>query len=310
MSGRRMHDKAASVKSRLLAISRERGEAFDLTLTSYVLERLLYRLSRSSHKDRFVLKGAMLFNAWTDQPHRPTRDIDLLGWGDSAVPGLEQVFREICECRVDDDGLRFLPETVRGDDIREEQEYGGVRICVDGMLGKARVPVRIDIGFGDAVTPHVEDITFPTILDFPAPLLRTYPRETVIAEKLHAMVALGIANSRMKDFYDIWVLARTFDFDGDSLSRAIAATFQGRRTPVPPGVPLALSEEFAGDAGKQVQWRAFVKRGRLVAGEPALEDVISVLRAFLMPPMQAAAQDEQLREKWSPPGPWRAVDTD
>lgn len=310
MSSREIRDVAASVRTRLLTIARQRGEDFDLTLTSYAMERLLYRMSSTPHADRFVFKGALLFSIWTDQPHRPTRDIDLLGWGDSAVPHLEQVFRKICDCQVVEDGLQFLVETVRGEDIREEQEYGGVRISVDALLGKARIPICVDIGFGDAVTPQPEEIVFPTLLDLPAPAIRGYPRETVVAEKLQAMVVLGIANSRMKDFYDLWVLARTFSFDGDTLSQAIAATFDRRQTPILPEAPIALSEEFHGHSTKQIQWRAFIKRGKLVAGEPPLEDIVVELRGFLLPPMQAVSGAERFEAKWLPPGPWRTVGTE
>lgn len=309
MSGREIRDMAASVKSRLLAIARQRGESFDLTLTTYARERLLYRMSHSPHKDRFVLKGATLFSIWTDQPHRPTRDIDLLGWGDSAVPEVERAFREMCDCHVEEDGIRFLTETVRGEENREEQEYGGVRISLDALLGQARIPVRVDIGFGDAVTPEPEELAFPTLLDFPAPVLRSYPRETFVAEKLQAMVALGIANSRMKDFYDLWFLARAFGFDGETLSRAITATFNRRQTPIPLEAPLALSAEFHGDDTKQVQWRAFVERGKLAAGEPRLDGIVEELRGFLLPPMRAAAKGGRWDAEWIPSGPWRTTRT-
>ena len=180
MSPREMRNMAASVKSRLLVVSQGRGESFDLTLTSYALERFLYRMSQSPYRDRFVLKGALVFTVWSERAHRSTRDLDLLGRGESAIPHLEEVVRDICNCDVEVDGLRFLSETVRGEEISEEQEYGGVRINVQAMLEKARIPVRIDIGFGDAITPEPEEMAFPTMLDFPAPVLSTYPRETVL----------------------------------------------------------------------------------------------------------------------------------
>jgi len=305
MTRREIKDMAASVKSRLLAVSQGRGESFDLTLTSYALERLLYRLSQSPYRDRFVLKGAMVFAIWTKQPHRSTRDLDLLGWGDSAVPSLEVVFREVCSCQVDNDGLQFLPETVRGGDIREEQEYGGVRIHIQALLGKARIPIRINIGFGDAVTPEPEVMVFPTLLDFPAPMLSTYPRETVVAEKFQAIVALGMANSRMKDFFDLWVLANGFEFDGQTLSSAMSATFNRRQTLVPGTIPLGLSDEFSQDGLKQAQWQAFISKGRLAAANVALAEVVSDIRDFLMPPAFAIAASQPFTETWPPKGPWK-----
>jgi len=306
MTRREIKDMAASVKSRLLAVSQGRGESFDLTLTSYALERLLYRLSQSPYRDRFVLKGAMVFAIWTKQPHRSTRDLDLLGWGDSAVPSLEVVFREVCSCQVDNDGLQFLPETVRGGDIREEQEYGGVRIHIQALLGKARIPIRINIGFGDAVTPEPEVMVFPTLLDFPAPVLSTYPREAVAAEKYHAIVVLGMTNSRMKDYYDLWVLASSFEFDGETLCKAFSATFKRRQTPMPEAIPVGLSDEFGHDSLKQSQWQAFIRKGKLTMGDRAFPEIVSAIRDFLMPPTLSAVERLPLHKTWHPQGPWKS----
>lgn len=307
MTPKEIRDLSASVKYRLLALARERREDLQLILTSYALERLLYRISRSAHRDQFVVKGALLFSVWTHQTHRMTRDLDLLGRGTDAVPQIEQSFRELCALPVEPDGIEFLAETVTGEEIREEQEYGGVRITMQALLGKARIPVQVDIGFGDAVTPGPEEVVFPTLLDLPAPRLRGYPRETVIAEKLHAMAVLGIANSRMKDFYDLWILARLFEFDGDNVRRAIAATFAARRTPVPTECPFALTEEFAADPVKQVQWQAFVRRGRLMETELVLSEVAAALRDFLVPPTLAAAAGAPFHCTWQSPGPWLAL---
>ena len=226
-------NKAASVRQKLLNRSREKGEDFQVLLNRYALERFLYRLSCSAHRDRFVLKGALLFVLWEGDLHRMTRDLDLLGYGSHAVGDLVQVVREVFEAEVEEDGLIFFTDQVGGALIREDQAYEGVRVIVPGRLGSARVRLQIDVGFGDAVTPGPVESTLPTLLDAPAPVLRTYPKETVVAEKLQAMVVLGIANSRMKDFYDIAHLAGHFAFDGSLLSEAIRATFERRRTSIP-----------------------------------------------------------------------------
>jgi len=199
----------ASVRQRLLNLSRERGEDFNFTLTRYANERLLYRLARSPYRDQFVLKGAALFQVWSESLYRPTRDVDLLGFGDSTATGIGSVFHELCVLEVEPDGLRLLPDSVRAEEIRDQQEYGGLRVHLMADLDGAQIALQVDVGFGDAVTPGIEEADFPTLLDFPAPHLRTYPRETVIAEKFEAMVRLGIVNTRMKDFYDVWQLART-----------------------------------------------------------------------------------------------------
>ncbi len=237
---------AASARDRLLALAREQGEDFQLVLTRYGLERLLYRLSHSPHHDRFVLKGAMLFILWSRNPHRPTRDVDFLGFGDSSEAGLLAVFRDLCAMPDQGDGVTFDPESVRVEPIRDDTEYGGMRVTLTGQLAGARIPIQADIGFGDAVTPETVVIGYPTLLDDPAPTLRAYPRETVIAEKYQALVALGMANSRMKDFYDLWVMARDFDYQGDTHAQATGNTFARRRTELPEGTPSGLGPDIAG----------------------------------------------------------------
>ncbi len=271
---------AASVRARLLNHARAQGQAFDLVLTRYALERLLYRLSRSPVAHRFVLKGAMLVMTWFEAPHRGTRDLDLLGFGDPDPEALVQVFREIMAADADD-GLIFDTDGLRAEPIREEVEYGGVRLRTRATLDGARIAINIDIGFGDALEPGAELIDYPVLLDLPPPRLRAYARETVVAEKFQAMVALGRANSRMKDFYDVWVLARTYDFDPERLARAIAATFARRETAIPAVPPDGLTPAFAADGAKQAQWRAFIEDLELAPA--ALEEVLADLRAFLMP---------------------------
>jgi Nucleotidyl transferase AbiEii toxin, Type IV TA system len=272
-------DIGASVRARLLTLSRDKSQPFDLLLTRYAIERLLYRLSVSPHRDRFVLKGAMLMTTWFDDPHRPTRDVDLLGYGDSAPEPMLEVFRSVCAVEVDD-GIVFDAVALRVELIREELDYGGLRLRTIARLAGARIAIVIDIGFGDAVEPGVEDIVLPVLLDLPAPRLRAYARETVVAEKFHAMVALGIANSRMKDFYDVWILSRTYVFEADRLSRAIAATFARRDTIVPEHTPEALTATFAANPMKQAQWKAFA---RDLAAAPPLDLVVADLAEFLMP---------------------------
>ena len=240
---------SASVKARLQNVAAKRGEDFNLMLLRYGIERLLFRLSQSPYADRFLLKGAMLFVVWDEKTHRPTRDLDLLGFGSTEKADLIRVFAAVAAVPVVDDGIVFDPESVHADDIREDNAYGGVRIRLLGKLGTAEVPVQIDVGAGDVVTPAPERATFPALLDFPAPQIRTYPVYTVVAEKFEAMVKLGIANTRMKDFHDIWFLAQRFEFDGPTLRKAIDATFARRQTNLPP-LPEALTDAFANDPTK------------------------------------------------------------
>lgn len=275
----------ASVRARLLKLSKANGQSFDLVLTRFTLERLLFRLSQSLHADRFVLKGAMLMMSWFDDPHRGTRDLDLLSFGDPSEGAMLATFQDIL-AEYAEDGVVFDPGTLRVDRIREVLDYGGLRIRAIASVGGARLNLTIDIGFGDALEPRAEVVDYPVMLDLPAPKLRAYARETVIAEKFQAMVALGRANSRMKDLYDIWILSRSFGFDNDKLARAIAATFARRQTAIPSEPPDAFSPAFAADEQKQRQWRAFIDD---VAIDPGpLAQVLDELSGFLMPPANRA----------------------
>jgi predicted nucleotidyltransferase component of viral defense system len=277
----------ASVRARLLHLSRDRNQPFDLLLTRYVLERLLYRLSTTKHRNRFVLKGAMLMTTWFDVPYRPTRDLDLLGFGDDDPDAMLATFREICAVDVND-GVQFDVAGLTIDNIRNEAEYGGLRLKTYATIAEARIRVTIDIGFGDAVEPEIAELELPVLLDLPSPRLRAYPRETVIAEKFQAMVMLGRANSRMKDFYDVWLLSRTHEFDGESLPRAIAATFTRRKTTIPEELLDALTPAFAGDPAKQQQWASFIEA---IDAEPvSLAQVVSDLADFLMHHARTARQ--------------------
>ena len=269
----------ASVRQRLLNLAHARGQPMELLLTRYALERLLHRLSLSQHRERFVLKGAMLLAIWFDEPHRATRDVDLLGFGDAAEDTLLGTFREIMAVEVDD-GVSFDLKGLKIEAIREEVEYGGSRLRTTAALAGARIPITVDIGFGDAVEPGVEDIDLPVLLDMPSPHLRAYPLETVIAEKFHAMVALGRANSRVKDYYDVWMLTSAFEIDPERLRRAIVATFARRSTVIPVEVPDGLSDAFAADPGKQRQWDAFARN--LSGQAPEFRQVVHDLRAKLL----------------------------
>lgn len=276
----------ASIRARLLTRAQQRGEDYNLLLTRYAAERFLYRISISPEGDRFLLKGALLFDLWFDAPHRPTRDVDLLGIGPDDSASMMTTMRAICAIAADD-GMEFDAGSLKIQEIRENARYGGLRTNLVGRLGTARIAVQVDVGFGDAVTPAPREATYPTLLDdLPAPVLRVYPRETVVAEKLEAIVSLGMGNSRMKDYYDITALAREGMMGADTLVGAIVASFERRHTEMPADLPIGLSDEFAQDATKNAQWRAFVERNRLQA--PPLGDVLMELRTFLEQPIELA----------------------
>lgn len=298
---------SASIRQRLLNLSRERNEVFNLVLMHYGLERLLYRLAQSGHAEDFVLKGAMLFNAWTEKLHRPTKDLDFLGYGNNSSEHLMALFQKICQVEVEPDGLVFDRGTVQVEEIRDNQEYQGQHIRLTAHLGNARIPVQIDVAFGDAITPEAKEIEYPTLLNMPPPRILSYPRESVVSEKLQAMVALGMPNSRMKDFFDIWIISRKFPFEGSTLTRAIRATFERRRTQIPKAIPAALSNEFFTNQEKVAQWKAFLKRTRLADQEVEFSLVINELRSFLIPPLQAAASGESFSQLWKKGGPWSKV---
>lgn len=265
-----------SVQVRLVRHAKEIGVDANLVLTRYAMERFLYRLSRSPHAERFVLKGALLLLVWLGEALRPTRDADLLGFGDLSDAALAGIFRDVCGVPVGADAMTYLADTVRVEPIRAEDDYGGQRVTLQARMGAVRMSVQVDIGIGDVVTPAPEWLEYPSLLDLPRPRLRAYPRETVIAEKLHAMEFLGLRNSRMKDYFDVYALLREGKIDFARLAGAIAATFARRQTALPEGMPQGLSNEFAKDPAKQTQWRQFLAKNRLEA--PALGQVVSVIR--------------------------------
>ena len=294
----------ASIRARLLSLAQSRDEDYQRVLGRFAIERFLYRLGRSKHRDRFALKGATLFTLWTGQTHRPTKDLDLLGRGlSSNITEVEAMIREICHIQQDD-GIVFDAESVEGTRIKEEDEYDGVRFKFQAELAGARIPMQVDIGFGDAVYPEPELASFPVLLPMEAPLIRAYPREATIAEKFHAMVVLDIRNSRIKDFYDIWFMANTWEFDMESLQKAIEFSFKRRGTSLPEDIPFALTEDFLEDTQKKVQWNAFVNR--LDAGEerPTFAEVGAVLRSFLLPCISKGSQQDS-GAHWNPTHHWR-----
>jgi len=281
------HDLAASVRARLLNIAKAEQSDFNSVLVRYALERFLYRLGQSAHADHFVLKGAMLFNLWYAMPHRPTRDVDLLGFGPSDLGAIAQAFREIVTVTAED-GIVFDAASVRVEEIRKNAGYAGARVIVSAELARARCKTQIDVGFGDAVTPGPVDAVYPVLLaDFAAPHLRTYPVYTVVAEKLHAMVLLGMTNSRLKDYLDLSVLLEREVLDPATLAAAIAATFTRRGTALPTELPIGLSDEFANDPSRQALWAAFLKKNALLA--VPLTSVVTTLRAILQPALGQAA---------------------
>ncbi len=269
---------AASVRARLKNYSDTARQDYNLILTRYGLERLIYRLSVSPYAGDFLLKGSLLFTIWFKAPHRPTRDADLLGFGAGDPALLAEKFRQICSIAVDD-AIVFNPESVRTTELRTTADYGGVRVELNATLDGARLALQVDVGFGDAVTPAAETITYPTLLDdLPAPQLRVYPRETVFAEKLEAIVKLGTLNTRLKDYFDLLALARENAMDAELLAQAIAATFERRRTPLPDSLPIGLTAAYSQDASKQTQWQAFLRKNRLQA--PTLPEVVAALASF------------------------------
>ena len=290
-----------SVRDRLTQRARERRENAQLLMTRYAIERVLYRLSVSPYRDRFVLKGAMLFSLWAPVPYRATGDLDLLGFGENAPAAIAAIFVEILATQVEDDGVIFRPETLSAAPAREQDEYAGVRLDFVAELAGARLPMHVDVGYGDVITPEPVDIEYPALLGQPAPHLRAYPPETVVAEKFQTMVALDMLNSRMKDFFDLWAIAGAFAFEGEVLARAIQTTFERRETPLPIETPLALT---AGFADAKVQWVAFLRRTEIALAPEPLPEIQARIAELVMPPMIATTEAAPFNARWAPGGPW------
>jgi predicted nucleotidyltransferase component of viral defense system len=304
MKKRTLVNVAASVRQHLLAIHRSTGRDYQGLMIQYALERLLYRLSVSTHRDHFLVKGAMLFTIWNGSPHRMTRDLDLLGSGDPDIGRLEAVFKDLARIPVEDDGIAFERDSVRGAEIRAEARYSGVRIEMLARLDSARLPLQIDVGFGDDFLGKTDEVALPSLLGMPAPQIKTYRRETVLAEKLEAIAQLGLLNSRLKDYYDCWFLGLNFGFDGEELSKSIAATFRRRKTILSTDLPRGLTQAYWSDPSRILAWNAFWKKAGTGGERPRLEDVVGFIAEFLAPPLLAAARSESFKRSWSPGGPW------
>ncbi len=304
MRGQPLTNLAASVRAKLLNRSRETGEDFQFLLQRYAGERFLHRLGESRFRDQYVLKGAMLFALWGGSIYRATRDLDFTGYGSAEPADVLEALRQICGTGVADDGLIFNPETLTAEPIREDAEYHGMRIRFQALLGTARIPMQIDIGFGNAIEPAAVDADYPTLFEAPPPRIRAYPQEAVVAEKLHAMVVLGERNTRYKDFYDLYVLAQRFSFLGERLAGAIAATFARRRTPIDPVIPTALAPRFFADEARAAQWRAYLTRNTLPGAPTDFVSVGELLDGFISPAWRALAGGRKFSAIWLAAGPW------
>lgn len=300
MSGR---DLAASVRQRLLNQSRAQGRPFQELLQYFAMERFLYRLTQSPFADRFILKGALLLTAWRAPMARPTIDIDLAGRTSNELDHITDLVGAVCDVVTEPDGIEFNRASIEASRIKEDADYEGVRVKFHAVLAKARIPMQIDIGFGDVVVPGPTKIEYPTLLDFPAPVLQAYPRETVIAEKLEAITKLGLLNSRMKDYYDIALLSRMYPFEGENLIRAIVATFQHRETKIE-AEPIGLTDAFYADPARAIQWRAFIRRSRFTEQSADLERLLVEICQFALPVLAAAADQKPFNARWRPGGPW------
>jgi predicted nucleotidyltransferase component of viral defense system len=294
---------AHSVSVRLKSQAKEQGFDYQFLLERYAVERLLYRLSQSDYREKFVLKGGSLFLAWQGKSHRVTRDLDLLGLGTFTIAEMETVFKNIIILPIEiDDGIAFLSESIKGEEIKEDANYPGIRVTLTAKIVAANLKVQVDIGFGDAITPQIELVNYPTLVEMPAPKLQAYPTYTVIAEKFEAMIQLGIRNSRMKDFYDLWFMSRSFSFDGAILQQALKNTFTRRKTDFPTGLPFPLSPAFYSDSDKEAQWKAFAnkKTDKIETFDEVLTlpSVIQEISHFLMPVVGASQQNQLFILLW------------
>lgn len=270
---------AQSVRQKLLNYANENNDDFQMILTRYGLERLLTRIADSKYREVFILKGAMLFQIWSETKHRATRDVDFMSFGNNDIDKIKETFRNICRIEIPEDGMIFDIENISAGKIKADQKYEGVRIQIPALLERTRIAIRVDVGFGDAIVPEAKEYELPTLLDFPQPLIRTYPQETVIAEKFQALVDLGFTNSRLKDFYDLYFLTTNFEYDKKILIKAIETTFKNRQTEIPKQIPIGLTEEFSKDKDKMLQWKSFLKKTN-VSEEISLEENIKSLQKF------------------------------
>lgn len=294
---------AASVRQRLLNQARLQERPFQELLHYYAMERFLYRLSRSEYSQKFILKGALLLTAWRAPLSRPTADIDLMGRTSNELDNIRRIVTELCTTETEADGMQFEADSVSAARIKEDADYEGVRVRFHATLASARIPMQIDIGFGDVIVPDPIAIEYPTLLDFPPPRLAAYPKEAVIAEKLQALTELGLLNSRLKDYFDMWLLSQLYEFEGGSLVEAIRATFRHRSTEIEV-LPAGLTDAFALDASRQKQWVAFLRRSRFKTAPAELRSIVQALREFLEPPLSAAASGRVFASAWRPGDLW------
>lgn len=295
---------ADSIRQRLLNLSKSRNETFDLVLTKYGLERLLFRIGESEWKEKLFLKGALLFSVWHDLPYRSTRDLDLLGYGFSSLEYIKNIFVSLCQLNYPEDGLVFNPESINCREIRENNKYNGIRVKLTAFLAEAKIPLQVDIGFGDKVTPEPQYITFPTLLPLPAPHIYAYTIYSVVAEKFNAMVVLGILNSRLKDFFDIWMLSQTLNFSGTILCSAIRDTFKRRDCEIPNNIPIALTDDFSKSQINKIQWKAFLNKKNVNIEHMNFPVIIEQLKQFLLLPLQSIQKQKELKMTWRPEEGW------
>lgn len=293
-----------SIKALLQNKAKETNRPFSEILQYYGMERFLYRFSKSKYVDKFILKGALLFTVWRFPERRITLDIDFLAHFDNHVASIEEVIRTVCNVIVEPDGLVFDSGTIKGQRIKEKSEYKGVRVKFVGFLNRSRVPMQIDVGFGDIIYPKPEIYEYPVILDLPKPYLKGYSLESVISEKFEAMIKLGLLNSRMKDFYDIWIIIHRFDFNGSNLSEAIKKTFKHRRTDFPKECPIFAEEIYDEKSDRQILWNAFLKKGDIKNVPEKLAITAVEIERFLIKPMNAINKSQKFKGKWKAPGPW------
>jgi len=298
---------SASIRAKLLNHAKANGDNFDRILVRFGVERFLYRLSQHHQRDHLILKGAMLFITWPEGTHRPTGDLDLLAYGPPEPAAIKQVIADICSIPEPGDGLVFDLDSITVDAMREDDKYRGVRVNMVARLENAKINLQIDVGFGDAVHPEPKRITFPCLLpDMLVPEILAYPPETVIAEKFEAMVRFGEADGRLKDFNDIWVITRTFEFDMATLVETVIGTFRRRETALPTAIPVALTDAFAALPAKRVGWTSFLNRNPPAMMPPPFEELLAELRRFLGPVLIAAATPVTARGTWDPKRGWGA----
>lgn len=295
----------ASIRARLLNKAKETGRPFAEVFQYYGMERFLYRLSQSKYADAFILKGALMFMAWDVPERRTTRDMDFLGRFDNEIAKLEGIIKEICLTEVSTDGLAFDPATVKGERIKEDADYEGIRVKFRGLLGNARIPMQVDIAFGDIIFPKAKAVDYPVILDLPKPHLKGYTVESVVAEKFEAMVKLGLLNSRMKDFFDIWLMTRQFNFKGEELAQAIRKTFEHRKTGLPVKQPFFAAEIYDKSSDRQTLWGAFLKKTGIKHAPKYLQEVARTIESFLNEPITFINGQKKTVGDWKAAGPWK-----